>query len=34
MSNVRATSPHPTKKDHHELDETKAAEGKLLLGTV
>jgi acetylornithine aminotransferase/acetylornithine/N-succinyldiaminopimelate aminotransferase len=33
MSNATATSPHPTKKTTMKLDETKAAEGKLLLGT-
>jgi len=34
MSNATATSPHPTKKTTMKLDETKAAEGKLLLGNV
>jgi acetylornithine/N-succinyldiaminopimelate aminotransferase len=33
MSNATATSPHPTEKITMKLDEIKAAEGKLLLGT-
>jgi acetylornithine aminotransferase/acetylornithine/N-succinyldiaminopimelate aminotransferase len=33
MSNATATSPHPTEKTTMKLDEIKAAEGKLLLGT-